>query len=319
MIKVSESLNGAIENFLEVTPEVISHMADKDNPHAVTKEQVGLSALKNEEQATKAEFNGHKENKQNPHAVTKEQIGLSLVKNEEQATAAEFQAHITGENYKHSADNVLYDEGKTVKEKLDEVQMGSGTIDHAELINRDAAAAHPISAIEGLEEKIEEFESLSAAAGEVEKIKTEMEKGPIYLTGKLLTTTYNQPTKIMLEGDERFVNGGSFTMPQGSACELYISLIAVQKSGTRADFMQLRNYSGRCMKHYDTLWPVLSEIVEDSYFPGMIPNNDEIAPPYNQASYATDDDGLTFTVSGDSTSIYWGITIEVKNFVKVGE
>ena len=259
MIKVSESLNGAIENFLEVTPEVISHIADKDNPHAVTKEQVGLSLVKNEEQATKAEFNGHKENKQNPHAVTKEQIGLSLVKNEEQATAAEFQAHIMGENYKHSADNVLYDEGKTVKEKLDEVQMGSGTIDHAELINRDAATAHPISAIEGLEEKIEEFESLSAAAGEVEKIKTEMEKGPIYLTGKCKTTDYNTYHQIPLSGDERFIKDGGITMPQGSAALIEAEIIAVTRNGEHANFMNFFKYSGRIMNHNGSVIYVLNQ------------------------------------------------------------
>lgn len=90
MIKVSESLNGAVENFLEVTPEVVAHM----------------------------------ENRKNPHAVTKEQVGLSKVLNEEQATAAQYNAHISGQ-VKHSAEDILYD-GENLKEKIESLENSSG-------------------------------------------------------------------------------------------------------------------------------------------------------------------------------------------------
>lgn len=41
----------------------------------VTKEDVGLSKVTNDEQATKAEFNAHTANKSNPHGVTASQVG----------------------------------------------------------------------------------------------------------------------------------------------------------------------------------------------------------------------------------------------------
>lgn len=286
MIKVSESLNGAVENFLEVTPEVISHMADKENPHAVTKEQ----------------------------------IGLHFVKNEEQATAAEFQAHISGEGNKHSADDILYSSGKTVKEKLDEVQNGSGTIDHAELINRNAAAAHPISAIEGLEEKIEEFESLSAAAGEIEKIKTEMEKGPIYLTGKCKTTDYYTYHQIPISGDERFIKDGGITMPQGSAALIEAEIIAVTKEGEHAIMMNFFKYSGRIMNHNGTVIYVLKQYTaaNDEYFAYQLPADDLIAPPPLELQISDNGERVLLEAKGDSMyDLTWKATVTIKNYTEI--
>lgn len=92
MVTVSENLKKGVENFLGVTPQVTAHMENSENPHGVTKSQVGLSKVLNEEQATKAEFNLHKETRENPHSVTKEQVGLGNVKNTEQATKEEFLA-----------------------------------------------------------------------------------------------------------------------------------------------------------------------------------------------------------------------------------
>ncbi len=109
MVTVSESLKKGIDNFLELTPDVLVHMEDKDNPHAVTKSQVGLGNLKNEEQATKTEFlqeqeknNLHIQSRENPHSVTKSQVGLSNVKNEEQATKEEFLLHAENKENPHA-------------------------------------------------------------------------------------------------------------------------------------------------------------------------------------------------------------------------
>ncbi|MEJ9333113.1 BppU family phage baseplate upper protein, partial [Bacillus licheniformis] len=58
-----------------------AHAAKTDNPHKVTKAQVGLSNVDNVKQASKTEFDSHANNKSNPHAVTKAQVGLANVDN----------------------------------------------------------------------------------------------------------------------------------------------------------------------------------------------------------------------------------------------
>lgn len=72
-----------------------SHIANKSNPHQVTKSQVGLGNVDNTSDidkpistlqqaaitATTNAFNGHVANTSNPHSVTKSQVGLSNVDN----------------------------------------------------------------------------------------------------------------------------------------------------------------------------------------------------------------------------------------------
>ncbi|WP_218683937.1 tail fiber protein [Carnobacterium maltaromaticum] len=79
-----------------------THSLDKDNPHSVTKAQVGMSNVDNVQQATKVEFTAHSTNKSNPHAVTKAQIALGNVDNVQQATKVEFTAHISNFSNPHS-------------------------------------------------------------------------------------------------------------------------------------------------------------------------------------------------------------------------
>ena len=52
-----------------------THTENKDNPHAVTKAQVGLSDVPNYNTME------HVNNDLNPHAVTKAQVGLGNVQN----------------------------------------------------------------------------------------------------------------------------------------------------------------------------------------------------------------------------------------------
>lgn len=87
-------LSDKVDEFMEKqNSELKSHTENTENPHQVTKEQVGLSNVLNEEQATKVAFDGHLEDKQNPHAVTKSQVGLSKVDNIQQAAKTDFDAH----------------------------------------------------------------------------------------------------------------------------------------------------------------------------------------------------------------------------------
>ena len=78
-----------------------AHIQNQNNPHNVTKQQVGLGNVANVEQASKQDFNNHATNRNNPHSVTKTQVGLGNVTNVEQASKQEFDAHATNRNNPH--------------------------------------------------------------------------------------------------------------------------------------------------------------------------------------------------------------------------
>lgn len=81
--------------------DLTAHIQNRNNPHNVTKQQVGLGNVANVEQASKQDFNNHATNHNNPHSVTKAQVGLGNVTNVEQATKQEFNAHATNRNNPH--------------------------------------------------------------------------------------------------------------------------------------------------------------------------------------------------------------------------
>lgn len=69
------------EKVAEMDESSNDHASKKDNPHSVTKSQVGLGNVTNDKQATKTEFDSHTGNKSNPHGVTKTQVGLGNADN----------------------------------------------------------------------------------------------------------------------------------------------------------------------------------------------------------------------------------------------
>lgn len=134
------------------TGSIGSHLADANNPHAVTKAQVGLSAVQNYAIAntTEAELgqsnirymtpllvkaaidaqvgvgiSGHVTNQANPHAVTKAQVGLSSVLNYGLATQSEAEA---------GTSNVKYMTPLLVKAAID-AQVTGGISSHVSNIN----------------------------------------------------------------------------------------------------------------------------------------------------------------------------------------
>ena len=82
--------------------DLTDHIQNQNNPHNVTKQQVGLGNVTNVEQASKQDFQHHLDNHNNPHSVTKAQIGLGNVTNVEQASKQEFNAHATNRNNPHN-------------------------------------------------------------------------------------------------------------------------------------------------------------------------------------------------------------------------
>lgn len=81
--------------------DLTAHIQNRNNPHNVTKQQVGLGNVTNVEQASKVDFQNHLNNHNNPHSVTKAQVGLGNVMNVEQASKQEFNAHATNRNNPH--------------------------------------------------------------------------------------------------------------------------------------------------------------------------------------------------------------------------
>lgn len=102
-----------------IYPSLAVHLKDRDNPHAVDKDQVGLGAVQNFPMATDAEaaagtarnrymspattaamiaaissesVAGHVANKNNPHATNKNHVGLGFVDNYATATIAQAEA-----------------------------------------------------------------------------------------------------------------------------------------------------------------------------------------------------------------------------------
>lgn len=152
MGKVIEKLNGAIDEFLKIKSKTEAHFRDKENPHSVTAEQVGLGNVDNVKQATRTEFYYHTGNKNNPHSVTAAQVGLGNVENVKQASRADYEAHIKGTADRHTADGIIYEGSKTLKEQIVNMQVaaGQGTILHNELQNRGMANQHSIDSITDL-------------------------------------------------------------------------------------------------------------------------------------------------------------------------
>ena len=152
MGKVIEKLNGAIDEFLKIKSKTVAHFLDEENPHGVTAEQVGLGNVDNVKQATRTEFYYHTGKKNNPHSVTAAQVGLGDVENVRQASRTDYEAHIKGEADRHTADGIIYEGGKTLKEQIVGMQVaaGQGTILHNELQNRGMANQHSIDSITDL-------------------------------------------------------------------------------------------------------------------------------------------------------------------------
>ena len=81
--------------------DLTAHINNRNNPHNVTKQQVGLGNVANVEQASKIDFQNHLNNRNNPHSVTKTQVGLGNVTNVEQASKQEFNSHANNRNNPH--------------------------------------------------------------------------------------------------------------------------------------------------------------------------------------------------------------------------
>lgn len=100
-----ENINvGAVvtaERMNHIESGIQQHTTDEENPHKVTKAQVGLSNVTDVEQASKVDFEAHATNNLNPHGVTASQVGLGNVENIRQAAKTDFDAHVENSSNPH--------------------------------------------------------------------------------------------------------------------------------------------------------------------------------------------------------------------------
>lgn len=124
--RLDKRIDGVLADLDVVRKALAAHIADKSNPHAVTKAQTGLGLVENYAVATTSEaqvgvvtnkymtpalvaayaaskvfpvIQAHLDDKNNPHNVTKAQTGLGLVENYPPATLAEAQAGTATNRY----------------------------------------------------------------------------------------------------------------------------------------------------------------------------------------------------------------------------
>lgn len=129
------------ENIVADVTEVIDHIDDYDNPHRVSKDQIGLGDVDNTSDVNKpissatqtaldnitATLDSHVDDKSNPHEVTKSQVGLSNVDNTSDLSKPISTA--TQAALDNKADLV---DGKVPSEQLPEIsslQLGTGSND----------------------------------------------------------------------------------------------------------------------------------------------------------------------------------------------
>ena len=74
-----DDLNRWEQGIKDANEEGDEHRNNKENPHEVTKKQIGLGNVTNDRQAKKDDFDAHKGDKKNPHEVTTEQVNVSIV------------------------------------------------------------------------------------------------------------------------------------------------------------------------------------------------------------------------------------------------
>lgn len=115
--------------------DLTAHIQNQNNPHNVTKQQVGLGNVTNVEQASKQDFNNHATNHNNPHSVTKAQVGLGNVTNVEQASKVDFDAHATNRNNPHN---------------VTKAQVGLGNVDNVRQASYES--------VEALKREFQEYE-----------------------------------------------------------------------------------------------------------------------------------------------------------------
>ena len=147
------------------TDKVNAHVADFENPHQVTKEQIGLGNVDNTSDADKPissavqealdavnkEVSEHKADKNNPHEVTKAQVGLGNVDNTadinkpvsvaQQALVDSTKAELKKDIGDIEKDVTNHIADKNNPHEVNKLQVGLGNVDNTSDINKPVSIA----------------------------------------------------------------------------------------------------------------------------------------------------------------------------------
>ena len=114
----TDKFNSHVRDYVNHVNEFNGHINNKENPHSVTKGQVGLGNVDDESKATMFDnptFTGEVK------GVTKSMVGLGNVTDDEQATKVEFDTHVESFN--------IHTEDKTNPHSVTKAQVGLGKVD----------------------------------------------------------------------------------------------------------------------------------------------------------------------------------------------
>lgn len=207
IVKLSELLQSTSEGINQNIDDVISnlttHKSDKNNPHSVTKTQVGLSNVDNTSDADKpistaaetrlsaldSAIDTHIENKSNPHNVTKAQVGLGNVdntadsaKNVLSATKLTTARKINGISFDGSKDITIKDDTKILSTEKG-VAGGVAELDENGVVPSSRLPSYVDDVIEGYfynNKFYKEASHTTEITGETGKIYTDIEHNLTY-------------------------------------------------------------------------------------------------------------------------------------------
>ncbi len=207
IVKLSELLQSTSEGINQNIDDVISnlttHKSDKNNPHSVTKTQVGLSNVDNTSDADKpistaaetrlsvldSAIDTHTENKSNPHNVTKAQVGLGnvdntadSVKNVLSATKLTTARKINGISFDGSKDITIKDDTKILSTEKG-VARGVAELDENGVVPSSQLPSYVDDVIEGYfynNKFYKEASHTTEITGETGKIYTDIEHNLTY-------------------------------------------------------------------------------------------------------------------------------------------
>lgn len=207
IVKLSELLQSTSEGINQNIDDVISnlttHKSDKNNPHSVTKTQVGLSNVDNTSDADKpistaaetrlsvldSAIDTHTENKSNPHNVTKAQVGLGnvdntadSVKNVLSATKLTTARKINGISFDGSKDITIKDDTKILSTEKG-VARGVAELDENGVVPSSQLPSYVDDVIEGYfynNKFYKEVSHTTEITGETGKIYTDIEHNLTY-------------------------------------------------------------------------------------------------------------------------------------------
>ena len=176
-ITSGEKITISMGKLSKAVADLISHLANKSNPHSVTKAQVGLGNVDNTSDLDKPistavqdalnlltggssdqllEFTNHKNNVSNPHSVTKAQVGLgnvpNVATNDQTPTftqATTLEGLVSGEKVtismgklsKAVADLIAHLANKSNPHNVTKDQVGLGNVDNTSDANKPVSTA----------------------------------------------------------------------------------------------------------------------------------------------------------------------------------